>query len=43
MGRPAGRIRSSWTQSVALPIKLLLFVAVDGWRLLLDSLLRGYA
>jgi len=30
-------------QSVALPIKLLLFVAVDGWRLLLDSLLRGYA
>ena len=31
------------TQSVALPIKLLLFVAVDGWRLLLDSLLRGYA
>jgi len=30
-------------QSIALPIKLLLFVAVDGWRLLLDSLLRGYA
>jgi type III secretion protein R len=30
-------------QSVALPVKLLLFVAVDGWRLLLDSLLRGYA
>lgn len=30
-------------QTVALPIKLLLFVAVDGWRLLIDSLLRGYA
>jgi type III secretion protein R len=30
-------------QTVALPLKLLLFVAVDGWRLLLDSLLRGYA
>ena len=30
-------------QSVALPLKLLLFVAVDGWRLLLDALIRGYA
>ena len=30
-------------QVVALPLKLLLFVAVDGWRLLIDSLLRGYA
>lgn len=30
-------------QVVALPLKLLLFVAVDGWRLLFDSLLRGYA
>jgi type III secretion protein R len=29
-------------QTIALPLKLLLFVAVDGWRLLLDSLLRGY-
>ena len=29
-------------QLVALPLKLLLFVAVDGWRLLLESLLRGY-
>ncbi len=27
---------------VALPLKLLLFVAVDGWRLLVDALLRGY-
>jgi type III secretion protein R len=30
-------------QAIALPLKLLLFVAVDGWRLLVDSLLRGYA
>lgn len=30
-------------QVVALPLKLLLFVAVDGWRLLIDGLLRGYA
>jgi type III secretion protein R len=30
-------------QTVALPLKLLLFVAVDGWRLLIDGLLRGYA
>lgn len=29
--------------TVALPIKLLLFVAVDGWRLLFVGLLRGYA
>ena len=29
-------------QTVALPLKLILFVAVDGWRLLLDALLRGY-
>ena len=29
-------------QTITLPLKLLLFVAVDGWRLLLDSLLRGY-
>lgn len=29
-------------QTVALPLKLVLFVAVDGWRLLLDALLRGY-
>ena len=29
-------------QTVSLPLKLLLFVAVDGWRLLLDALLRGY-
>jgi type III secretory pathway component EscR len=29
--------------TVALPMKLLLFVAVDGWRLLFEGLLRGYA
>jgi flagellar biosynthesis protein FliP len=28
--------------TIALPLKLLLFVSVDGWRLLIDSLLRGY-
>jgi flagellar biosynthesis protein FliP len=29
--------------AVALPLKLLLFVAIDGWRLLALGLLRGYA
>jgi type III secretion protein R len=29
-------------QVVALPCKLLLFVSVDGWRLLIDGLVRGY-
>lgn len=33
---------STSPQAIALPLKLLLFVAVDGWRLLLESLLRGY-
>ena len=28
---------------VALPLKLVLFVAVDGWRLLFEGLARGYA
>jgi type III secretion protein R len=27
---------------VALPLKLLLFVAIDGWRLVVDGLVRGY-
>ncbi|MBP8810609.1 MAG: EscR/YscR/HrcR family type III secretion system export apparatus protein [Kofleriaceae bacterium] len=31
------------TPTVALPLKLLLFVAVDGWRLLFVGLIRGYA
>jgi type III secretion protein R len=35
-------LQASSPQTIALPFKLLLFVAVDGWRLLLDSLLRGY-
>ena len=36
-------LASTSPQSVALPLKLLLFVAVDGWRLLVEALLRGYA
>jgi type III secretion protein R len=36
-------LASTPPQTIALPLKLLLFVAVDGWRLLVDSLLRGYA
>jgi type III secretion protein R len=28
--------------TVALPLKLILFVAVDGWRLLVEGLARGY-
>jgi len=35
-------LQASNPQAIALPFKLLLFVAVDGWRLLLESLLRGY-
>jgi type III secretion protein R len=35
-------LQASSPQAIALPFKLLLFVAVDGWRLLLESLLRGY-
>jgi flagellar biosynthetic protein FliP len=29
--------------SISLPIKLLLFVIVDGWNLLVGSLLRSFA
>ena len=36
-------LQATSPQAVALPLKLVLFVAVDGWRLLLDALLRGYA
>ena len=36
-------LASTSPQVVALPLKLLLFVAVDGWRLLIDSLIRGYS
>lgn len=35
-------LQSTSPQTVALPLKLVLFVAMDGWRLLLDALLRGY-
>ena len=35
-------LTSTAPQTVSLPLKLVLFVAVDGWRLLIDSLLRGY-
>jgi type III secretion protein R len=43
LGLAALGLQSTSPQTVALPLKLLLFVAVDGWRLLVDSLLRGYA
>ncbi|HEU4612538.1 MAG TPA: flagellar type III secretion system pore protein FliP, partial [Kofleriaceae bacterium] len=36
-------LQATSPQTVALPLKLVLFVAVDGWRLLIDALLRGYA
>jgi flagellar biosynthetic protein FliP len=35
-------LQSTSPSTISLPLKLALFVAVDGWRLLLDSLLRGY-
>ena len=35
-------LSSTSPQAIALPLKLLLFVSVDGWRLLIDGLLRGY-
>ena len=42
LGLAALGLSATSPQTVALPLKLLLFVAVDGWRLLLESLLRGY-
>ncbi len=42
LGLAALGLSATSPQTVSLPLKLLLFVAVDGWRLLLDSLLRGY-
>lgn len=42
LGLAALGLTQTSPQVVALPLKLLLFVAVDGWRLLIDSLLRGY-
>ena len=35
-------LQTTSPQIVSLPLKLMLFVAVDGWRLLLDGLIRGY-
>lgn len=43
LGLAALGLQTTNPQTVALPLKLLLFVAVDGWRLLIESLLRGYA
>jgi type III secretion protein R len=43
LGLAALGLQMTNPQTVALPLKLLLFVAVDGWRLLIESLLRGYA
>ncbi len=43
LGLGALGLQATSPQTVALPLKLLLFVAVDGWRLLIDGLLRGYA
>jgi type III secretion protein R len=42
LGLAALGLSSTSPQTIALPLKLLLFVSVDGWRLLIDSLLRGY-
>jgi type III secretion protein R len=42
LGLAALGLSTTKPETVALPLKLLLFVAVDGWRLLIDSLLRGY-
>lgn len=43
LGLAALGLQSTSPQVVSLPLKLMLFVAVDGWRLLIESLLRGYA
>jgi type III secretion protein R len=43
LGLAALGLSSTSSQAIALPLKLLLFVSVDGWRLLIEGLLRGYA
>lgn len=43
LGLAALGLVSTSPQAIALPLKLLLFVSVDGWRLLIEGLLRGYA
>lgn len=42
IGLGALGLGSTPTSTVALPLKLILFVAIDGWRLLVDGLARGY-
>jgi flagellar biosynthesis protein FliP len=42
LGLAALGLTSTSPQAIALPLKLLLFVSIDGWRLLIDGLLRGY-
>jgi len=42
LGLAALGLSSTSPQAVALPLKLLLFVSIDGWRLLIEALLRGY-
>jgi type III secretion protein R len=42
LGLAALGLSATSPQAIALPLKLLLVVAVDGWRLLIDGLLRGY-
>jgi type III secretion protein R len=42
LGLAALGLAATSPQAIALPFKLLLFVSVDGWRLLVDGLLRGY-
>lgn len=42
IGLGALGLTSTPPSTVALPLKLVLFVAVDGWRLLVDGLARGY-
>ena len=42
LGLAALGLQATRPETVALPLKLMLFVAVDGWRLLVDALLRGY-
>lgn len=42
IGLGALGLSSTSASTVSLPLKLILFVAVDGWRLLVDGLARGY-
>ena len=42
IGLGALGLTSTPPSTVSLPLKLVLFVAVDGWRLLVDGLARGY-